>query len=477
MMRKNMAGACALGVVLAGMAPMHAHGAVTDEDLTQIRQAIKKLEQQHAEDAQHIKELEQRLKDSESRAVAAKDVAPKAQAGQTPISEIPVVTPSLPPDPQPLLSSVATPVAMSAPAQTGASASANAFNPAIGMTLMGTYSHFSHDPDTSPAPGFTLGEDAGSLGTQGFSLGESEISLSANIDQMFYGQLILSYPGEGGVEVEEGFIQTTSLPWGVMAKGGRFFSGIGYLNEQHAHAWDFLDAPLPYRVMLNNQLSDDGVQVRWTAPINSFLQFGMEGLRGEKFPATPTHDGVGAQSVFVKAGGDVNESNSWLASLAYYHADAEELMTGDDIFTGENHLGIAGLVWKWAPDGNFVERNLKLQSEFFFRRQEGIFNDLAYRGNQTGFYGQAIYQFMPRWSVGVRYDQLSAGDQGGDLAGTTLDNLGDTLQRYSSVLTYNTSEFGRFRLQYNYDDSAPQSNQGVMLNYTVSLGAHGAHQY
>lgn len=472
-----MAGACALGVVLAGMVPMSAHAAVTDEDLTQIPQAIKQLEQQHAEDAQHIKELEQRLKDSESRAIAAKDVAPKTQASQVPTSEIPVAAHSLPPDLQPPVSGTAIPVVVSAPAQTRAPASANAFNPAIGMTLRGTYSHFRHDPDTSPVPGFMLGEDAGSLGTQGFSLGESEVSLGANIDQVLYGHLVLSHPSEGGVEVEEGFIQTTSLPWGVMAKGGRFFSGIGYLNEQHAHAWDFLDAPLPYRVMLNNQLGDDGVQVRWTAPTPIFLQLGMEGLRGEKFPATPTHDGVGAQSVFVKAGGDVNESNSWLASLAYYHADAEELMTGEDSFTGENHLGIAGLVWKWAPDGNPVQRNLKLQGEFFSRRQEGTFNDLANRGDQTGFYGQAIYQFMPRWSIGVRYDQVSAGDQGADSAETTLDSLGNIPRRYSSVLAYDTSEFGRFRLQYNYDDSAPQENQGVMLNYMVSLGAHGAHQY
>ena len=471
-MRKNMAGACALGVILAGIGPMFAHAAVTDEDLTQIRQAIKKLERQHSEDAQHIKELEQRLKDSESRVVAAKDATPKAQASQVPTAEIPVVIQSSQSIPQTMPASVSAP-----PVPTGAPASAGAFNPAIGVTLMGTYSHFSHNPEPSPVSGFALGEGAGSLGTRGFSLGESEVSLSANIDQALYGQLILSHPREGGVEVEEAFIQTTSLPWAVTIKGGRFFSGIGYLNEQHAHAWDFLDAPLPYRAMLNNQLGDEGVQVRWTAPTNTFLQFGMEGLRGDKFPATPTHDGVGAQSVFVKAGGDVNESNSWLASLAYYHADAEDLVTGDDSYTGETHLGIAGLVWKWAPDGNPVQRNLKLQGEFFFRRQDGTFDDLSYRGNQTGFYGQTVYQFMPRWSVGVRYDQVSAGDQGGDLAGTMLDNLGTIPRRYSGVLAYDTSEFGRFRLQYNYDDTAPQSNQGVMLNYTVSLGAHGAHQY
>jgi hypothetical protein len=137
-------------------------------------------------------------------------------------------------------------------------------------------------------------------------------------------------------------------------------------------------------------LSDDGVQVRWTAPTNSFLQFGMEGLSGEKFPAMPTHDGVGAQSVFVKAGGDVNVSNSWLASLAYYHADAEELMTGDDSFTGETHLGIAGVVWKWAPDGNFVEcfeqaRNFA-NLPFLFRHV-AVIPDAHRRGD--GFGGSA----------------------------------------------------------------------------------------
>ena len=473
---KGILGACAFAVALRALSPVPAY-AVTDEDLSQIRQSIKKLEEQHAEDAKRIKELEQRLKVSESDAKVAKEATPKAQTSQAATSETPVVTQPSKSDPQTMASSVSASATVSAPAQTSAPASAGAFNPAIGVTLMGTYAHFSHNPDNAPIPGFALGGDASSLGTQGFSLGESEVSLSANIDQALYGQVILSYPREGGVDVEEGFIQTTSLPWGFTAKAGRFFSGIGYLNEQHQHAWDFLDAPLPYRAMLNNQLGDDGVQIRWTAPTNNFLQFGIEGLRGDKFPATPTNDGVGAQSVFVKAGGDVDDSSSWLTSLAYYHADAKDRVTGTDTFTGTSNLGIAGLIWKWAPDGNPVQRNLKLQSEFFYRHEDGTFNDLAYSGDQTGFYGQAVYQFMPRWSVGARYDQVSASNVSADFADTSLDNLGYTPRRYSGVLMFDTSEFGRFRLQYNYDDSAPQANQSVMLNYTVSLGAHGAHQY
>ena len=51
-------------------------------------------------------------------------------------------------------------------------------------------------------------------------------------------------------------------------------------------------------------------------------------------------------------------------------------------------------------------------------------------------------------------------------------------RRYSGMLQYTTSEFGRFRLQYIRDDSygGAGGNQYV-LQYTVSLGPHGAHAY
>jgi hypothetical protein len=41
-------------------------------------------------------------------------------------------------------------------------------------------------------------------------------------------------------------VQATSLGNGLSAKGGRFLSGVGCLNEQHAHTWDFVDNPLAY---------------------------------------------------------------------------------------------------------------------------------------------------------------------------------------------------------------------------------------
>jgi hypothetical protein len=468
--------ACFVIVVFSTQPPMLAQAAqavIIDKEMAEIRQAIQRLEKQHAEDKKRIEELEKRLEKYENIAYQAPKnaVTPASSPAPPIIGQTPAVASESG-------SSTFSPPPSNAPA------SAGAFNPAIGVVLMGTYTNFGHDPKKSSIPGFALGEDAIGSGTQGFSLNESEVSLSANIDQALYGELILSYSNDGGVDVENGFIQTTSLPYGFTAKAGRFFSGIGYLNEQHQHAWDFLDAPLPYRVMLNNQLGDDGVQLRWTAPTDMLLQFGVEALRGGGFPATSTNNGVGAQSVFVKAGGDVNESNSWLASLAYYHADADNRETDAgtytgtvDTYTGSTDIGIAGLVWKWAPNGNPVQRNLKLQGEFFYQHQNGTFDSLPYKGNQTGFYTQAVYQFMPRWSFGIRYDQVTTDGAPYYFSDSTLDSLGNNPHRYSGVLAFSVSEFSRFALQYNYDSSAPEANQGIMLNYTVSLGAHGAHQY
>jgi len=77
----------------------------------------------------------------------------------------------------------------------------------------------------------------------------------------------------------------------------------------------------------------------------------------------------------------------------------------------------------------------------------------------------------------VRYDQVHAPSLGAAFAGTTIDSRDLTPRRYSAMIDYSTSEFGRFRVQYNYDEARPNPDNQVIFQYTVSLGAHGAHQY
>src|SRR5207342_1009094 len=115
---------------------------------------------------------------------------------------------------------------------TGTASQTNLFNPNVSAVLNGFFTAANHDPSNVKIPGFALGDEAGGP-QRGFSLGESEINLNANIDPFLFGWLNLSLPNNNQISVEEAYLQTTSLGEGLTLKAGEFFSGIAYLNEQH----------------------------------------------------------------------------------------------------------------------------------------------------------------------------------------------------------------------------------------------------
>ncbi len=356
-------------------------------------------------------------------------------------------------------------------------ASNNAFNPGIAAALNGFYFASSRDPATQRILGFATSDEAG-LPLRGFSLGESEISFAANIDPFLSGFLDISFNNENSPNVEEAYITTHDLPGGFTLKGGRFLSGIGYLNERHAHDWQFPDAPLPYRAFLGPQYGDDGLQVRWLAPTDQFLEFGAEIFRGDAYPAAgATHSGQGTLTAFVHTGNDINDSSSWLAALSYLHSRAANRDTGGHLFTGNDDLGIASFVYKWAPGGNATINNLTLTAEMFYGREAGTFDGTGFAQNRIGWYAQGDYQFMPRWSFGLRYAQLGSQNPGVLLAGSPLDDLGHAPKSETALLEFDTSEFGRFRVQYTRDESDLKPNNELLFQYTVIYGPHGAHRY
>jgi hypothetical protein len=301
---------------------------------------------------------------------------------------------------------------------------------------------------------------------------------------------------DDGVSAEEAYLQTTSLPNGLRVKFGRYFSGIGYLNQQHAHTWDFVDAPLAYQAFLGGQFGDDGVQAKWLLPTEQFLELGAEVGRGRNFPGSDRDkNGLAASSLFVHTGGDIGDSHSWSAGLSRLSTTARARqydavdLTGNTVtngFDGDSRLWLADFVWKWAPRGNDLITNFKLQGEYFRRDESGtLAYDLAgvnhadrYASRQSGWYLQGIYQFMPAWRVGLRYDRLDSGTL--DLGSNTA-NLGITDYQPSKVslmLDWTPSEFSRVRLQFAQDKSRQDVTDSQMfLQYQMSLGAHGAHTY
>lgn len=449
MHRRLLAPAVAAGALL--LAP--AAPAAEAPEYAEIKRQIEALKHDYEG---RIALLEQRLAAAEQTARAAEAKAAAAESG--------IAQAAAPPVPPP-------------PAPQAAAANANAFNPAISAVLMGTLGANSRNPDDQRVAGVVRAPDT-AFPPRGFSLGESELVFAASIDQTVAGALVLAIQPDDSLSVEEAYVQSTSLPFGFTVKGGRFYSGIGYLNEKHAHAWDFIDAPLAYVGLLGTQFGDDGVQVRWIAPTDTFLEFGAEAFRGDAFPAgnAPNH-GIGAGSAFMHVGGDLGESASWLAGLSYLQTRASARETGGDLFSGRDHFAIASLVYKWAPLGNPTVNNLIVNGEYLYDRDEGRFDGAPLQTTRDGWYLQGVYQFRPRWRAGVRYDQLDAGDVPHALAGTVLDDRGHTPRRYTALLEFDTSEFARWRLQYAHDDSDAHGGDSVQLNYNVTFGPHGAHRF
>lgn len=382
----------------------------------------------------------------------------------------------------------------------------SSFNPAIALILNGRYAHLSRDPAGYHMQGFIPGGEEGGPGARGFGLGESELTLSASVDPYFHGVLTFALDGEGGAEVEEAYAETVALGAGTTLRMGRFLSGIGYLNSQHAHTWDFIDAPLAYQAFFGGRFKNDGLQARWLAPLDRFLEFGAELGNGHEFPGSErTRNGSGVGAAFVRLGDDWGSHASWQGNAWYQHSSAENRgwddqdAAGVDVvnrFSGTSDSWGLGLVFKWSPTGNARERDFKLQAEYLQRRESGQLTydsesaslgsvSGSYASRQSGWYAQAVYRFMPRWRVGGRFDQLDAGTKaiGAVTSGAvTADNFASLdsyrPRRSSAMLDWSLSEFSRLRLQLSEERSAPGAqDRQAFLQYIVSLGAHGAHSY
>jgi outer membrane receptor protein involved in Fe transport len=139
-------------------------------------------------------------------------------------------------------------------------------------------------------------------------------------------------------------------------------------------------------------------------------------------------------------------------------------------------------VWKWAENGNSKLRNLVVAAEYLHREEDGDVaigdsGDAEYDGDQDGLYAQAVYQFRPKWRVGVRYDYLTSSNDVDGFAEPTLLDDGDDPYRFSTMLDFSHSEFSRLRLQASYLDTGATDDTQVFLQYIMSLGAHGAHKF
>ena len=89
--------------------------------------------------------------------------------------------------------------------------------------------------------------------------------------------------------MEEAAIQTTSLPWNLTLKGGRFFGEFGRLSYIHDHELPFVNRPLVLDRNIGGESKTDGVQVNYLLPISHYVSL-TAGV-GDQFGDTPNNVG------------------------------------------------------------------------------------------------------------------------------------------------------------------------------------------
>ena len=451
----NMPLALLIGVVLTVNTPVFA------DDISDLKAELAQMREEYEN---RINKLEQRLEQAETT----------QQQNQTDIARVSA---------QPISQAVKN---------------SNSFNPAISMVLNGQFSDYSESDDDYELSGFAL-QGEGGLATEGFSLGESEITLSASVDQLFFGQATVAlhdHDGDSEIETEEAFIETLGLSNGFTVRAGRFYSPIAYLNEKHTHSWNFADAPLIYRGLFGNQLSTDGLKLSYLLPTDLFIELGGSVGNGDQYPGSGEQSGIGDWLFYAKTGGDIGINHSWQASVSHWQTSPEDRKYdgGHDhgggaldpvLFNGDTDISNISLIYKWAPNGNFKQQNITLLGEYFYLDEDGRLNNSAelasYDGKQYGGFFEGIYQFTQHWRTGLRYDRLGSDLRASDdelLTDAGLDFSGFNPQRYSLMLEWLPSEFSRIRAQINHDKSSShKDNTEFFLQYTASIGAHRAHSF
>ena len=409
---------------------------------------------------------------------------------------------------------------------TQAISTGSSFNPQISLILDGNVYHDNQKTNGSDilesmagiGHGVGFGEEEAGL-QNGFNLGESEIVMSAIVDPYFDGHLILTVGADGGTALEESWLQTRLLPNGLKVKMGKFLSGIGYQNSQHKHAWDFADQNLAYLGLLGGEgFKDTGLQLTWVAPTPFYALLGIEALQGndqERFgtqisnsdaetiiastkPLVDAKAGPRIHTLFAKFAPDIGDEQALQIGFSYAQAqqyqqvidtDGTPLTNDEYALDGKQRLYGLDWVYKWDSAGEFGQGDIKVTGEYLRVKKDmhvttatagaGVLADDAVTGSQDGYYLQASYGIAPRWTLASRYDVNGATNEL-NVAGIKTEFKQSS--RMGVSLAFSPSEFSRLRLQLAqgsiYDDAGTKTAlKQVFLQYTHSLGPHGAHKF
>ena len=311
-----------------------------------------------------------------------------------------------------------------------------------------------------------------SAGENKMGIRGAELSLYGPLDPFFDGKLTMAAHDENGeqfFELHEAYIQSARLLPSLRAKVGRFFLGVGRLNQLHQHDWPFITAPRSHAQFFDKEgVADSGLELAYLLPANRFweIQFGVT----NGYTYGHTHS----------AGQRPHIPTHYIHPTTYW-----ELSETTGLQLGLNYLGRTSFDKYqnqiFGFDLTFKDRDGKtlawlVQSEFYYRK-------LSHPVEKTQeFVGGYVYPekgFDERNSLGVRFDLFSETSR---TFLTTSDRRKNLHYALAPTYTFRSSEFAKWRVAYTYQADTQQGDvddieQKVELQFTLILGDHPAHDF
>jgi len=356
---------------------------------------------------------------------------------------------------------------------TSASFSQNAYLPDIALIL--NMSAVARDVNNTAynnmaIPGFI---DAGDAElpfnkNRGFNLNYAEMAMHSSVDP-YFDAFAIFHLHPNAFEIGEAYVQTTSLPYALRIKAGKFKSDFGRINSKHQHSWHFDAQPIIYKALFGpDSISDAGIQLQWVAPTDTYIMAGVEAMQGSNERSFGDTEENNLYVGYVKSSIDVGDDLSILGGVSLAHGKNTTTNATDvygvDLTMREQLGAYSSLIWQ----SEYLQRNMVVDGTI-----------KTHTNKQAGLYSELVYQYNNNYSGGVRYDVITKNDV--DLSAYKGVNT-DNLDKYTAMLEYKPFPMSRLRLTYSYDRTKVIAGERkdintVMISLNIAAGAHGAHDY
>ena len=299
--------------------------------------------------------------------------------------------------------------------------------------------------------------------------------------------------GEATLGMEEAALQTTSLPWNLELKAGRFFGEFGKLSYIHDHELPFVNRPLALDQYIGGESRTDGAQLNWLLPIPHYVSlttgFGV-GFGGDgplNNPGTFRHlsgfNYYGRLSTYFDLTPDIQLETGISGLINPNTQDRGGALVQPNGIPGlstltltEKERRVAGLDLKlsYVPLRNNQFQRLDWGTELLFsdsrylRDPDGVPNSGdEFTGNvgSLGLYSYVTYKWHRQWSAGFLFDWVQ-----------NAQNHDDETFAYSPYITWALSHWNQLRLQYTHTEhnavSGLKPDDAIYLQWAWIIGSH-----